>query len=142
MADCNTCKEKRRDFEPVPYVAHEKSMARADRRERRHIAVHIISLVLIAACVAFCFILNKNCLDKIEIINRECLEKIDKINKDWLDYIAQYDFEDYTETYQYSQNGKGVNIIGDNNGVDYNGTKTESNDENEETQTQGWKSER
>lgn len=127
MADCNTCKEKKRDFEPVPYIVHEATVARNDRRERRHIIVHIISLVLIAACVAFCFVVNQNCLEKIEIVNHECLEKIDKINKDWLDYIALYDFEDYS--YEYQQDGEGVNIIGDNNGVDYNGAKTESDKE-------------
>lgn len=37
----------------------------------------------------------------------------------WLYVFTQYDFE----TYEYSQDGRGINIIGDSNGVDYNGTE-------------------
>ena len=33
----------------------------------------------------------------------------------WLWYISQYDFE----SYEYSQDGQGINIIGDDNGVTY-----------------------
>ena len=33
----------------------------------------------------------------------------------WLYEFTQYDFE----TYEYSQDGRGINIIGDGNGVDY-----------------------
>ena len=43
-------------------------------------------------------------------------------NAIWVWYISQYDFENY----DYSQDGEGVNIIGDENGVDYNGSKVES----------------
>lgn len=42
-------------------------------------------------------------------------------------YLSQYDFS----SYEYSQEGEGVNIVGDRNGVDYNGT--ESNDSQEDT---------
>lgn len=43
-------------------------------------------------------------------------------NAVWLWYVSKYDFE----SYDYSQDGEGVNIIGDGNGVDYNGAKDES----------------
>ncbi len=40
----------------------------------------------------------------------------------WIWYISQYDFS----SYDYEQDGDGVHIIGDSNGVDYNGTETEN----------------
>lgn len=40
-------------------------------------------------------------------------------------YLNQYDFE------SYQQDGEGVNIIGDMNGVDYNGTKSPSTNQEE-----------
>lgn len=43
-------------------------------------------------------------------------------NIGWLIYILQYDFE----SYDYSQDGTGVNIIGDSNGVRYNGAEVEN----------------
>lgn len=42
----------------------------------------------------------------------------------WLRFLSQYDFE--TETYDYTQDGKGVNIIGDDNEVDQHGTETDN----------------
>lgn len=41
-------------------------------------------------------------------------------NLAWLWYIYQYDFE----SYEYTQDGEGVNVIGDNNEV-ANGTESE-----------------
>lgn len=43
----------------------------------------------------------------------------------WLYTFTQYDFE----TYDYTQDGRGINIIGDGNGVDY-GATTESTEGN------------
>lgn len=40
-------------------------------------------------------------------------------------YLNQYDFE------SYQQDGEGVNIIGDMNGVDYNGTKSPNTNQKE-----------
>lgn len=37
-------------------------------------------------------------------------------NAIWLHYIQQYDFQ----SYEYSQDGEGVNVLGDGNGVNYN----------------------
>lgn len=48
-------------------------------------------------------------------------------NVSWLLYINQYDFEDY----EYTQDGTGVNIIGDSNGVDYYGAEVDSPKENQ-----------
>ena len=45
----------------------------------------------------------------------------------WLAYINQYDFESYS--YEYQQDGRGLNIIGNGNGVNTNGTEIESNPE-------------
>jgi hypothetical protein len=42
-------------------------------------------------------------------------------NMAWLLYINQYDFIGY----EYSQDGEGVNIIGNENGVSYNGAEDE-----------------
>ena len=43
-------------------------------------------------------------------------------NAIWLWTFTQYDFE----TYEYSQDGRGINIIGDGNGVDYSTEDTSS----------------
>lgn len=47
-------------------------------------------------------------------------------NVSWLLYINQYNFEDY----EYTQDGTGVNIIGDSNGVDYYGTEADGQEKN------------
>ena len=49
-------------------------------------------------------------------------------NVTWLVYISQYDFE----SYDYAQDGTGVNIIGDRNGVSYNGTEVENKEKDVE----------
>jgi hypothetical protein len=41
-------------------------------------------------------------------------------------YLSQYDYT----TVDYEQDGTGVNIVGDSNGVDYNGTESENTQEN------------
>lgn len=45
----------------------------------------------------------------------------------WLAYINQYDFAEY----EYTQGGRGVNIIGNMNGVDFDGSEVTSEDTNE-----------
>ena len=44
--NCETCAEKRKQAEPVPYIAHEADMARNERTIRRLITTLIIVLVL------------------------------------------------------------------------------------------------
>jgi len=48
-------------------------------------------------------------------------------NVSWLLYINQYDFEDY----EYTQDGMGVNIIGNSNGVDYYEPEVDSKEKNQ-----------
>ena len=66
-------------------------------RQERHIKRLVCALIIaILACVA--------------------------ITGGFLLYLNQYDFE----SYEYQQDGEGVNIIGNLNGVDYNGAAGES----------------
>ena len=51
MADCNTCKEKKKSLEPVPYIVHESAMARQERNNKRLWIALIVSLCLWAATV-------------------------------------------------------------------------------------------
>lgn len=48
MADCNTCKEKKKSLEPVPYIVHEAAMARQERNNKR---LWIVVIILIAALI-------------------------------------------------------------------------------------------
>lgn len=41
-------------------------------------------------------------------------------NLAWLHFVGSYDYETYT----YTQDGQGVNVVGDGNGVDYGESKT------------------
>ena len=50
-------------------------------------------------------------------------------NAVWIWYINQYDFT----SYDYTQDGQGVNIIGDRNGVMQYGAETESENPDEES---------
>lgn len=58
-----------------------------------------------------------------------------KEQEKWLDYLEQYDFE----SYDYTQDGQGLNIIGNSNGVDYNVPAVEgtSSDQEEPRDSQG-----
>lgn len=53
-------------------------------------------------------------------------------HKYYLDYLSQYDFESESYAYEYSQDGKGLNIIGDSNEVTGYGTETTSEENNTE----------
>lgn len=46
--DCNSCKEKKKAAEPVPYIAHEGAMARQERANKR---LWIVVIILIAALI-------------------------------------------------------------------------------------------
>lgn len=48
MADCNTCKEKKKSLEPVPYIVHESAMARQERNNKR---LWIVVIILIAVLI-------------------------------------------------------------------------------------------
>lgn len=74
----------------VPYIVYESAMARSERHTRRLIVALVIAIVLIVAS-----------------------------NMAWLWAWMQYDYtSDEVETVTtYQQDGEGLNIIGNNNGV-------------------------
>lgn len=89
--NCETC-DKHKEVAPVPYIVHESAMARAERTNKRWAKVALAELVVILLIV-FAFL-----------------------------YVWQlYDYSSEESVYTYQQDGEGVNIIGDRNGVDYNG---------------------
>lgn len=45
--DCQTCKEKQKQAEPVPYIVHESAMARAERANKRLWIALILVIVLL-----------------------------------------------------------------------------------------------
>lgn len=47
MPDCEACKEKQRQAEPVPFIAHESAMARMERIIKRLWILLMIMLVLL-----------------------------------------------------------------------------------------------
>lgn len=49
--DCNSCKEKKKAAEPVPYIVHEGAMARQERTIKRLWIALIVSICLWAATV-------------------------------------------------------------------------------------------
>ena len=84
----------------VPYIVHEASQARAERQiKRQSVAIIIIAVTAIIAIFLTAFFIDKG----------------------WRDYFSECDIMNY----DYSQDGEGVNIVGDSNGVDYsNGAKS------------------
>ena len=94
MMDCSTCKEK---VDPVPFLAHESTIARLERTIKRLILTLVFVTVLWFSTIGM-FV--------------------------W--YLNQYDFESYT----YQQDGEGLNIIGDRNGVDFNVAESEGSPQN------------
>lgn len=88
----------------IPFIVHESEMTRNERDKKRLYAV------IICLCIALIMSIIIAFVDHIEINNR------------WLMFLEQYNFE----SYDYSQDGQGVNIIGNENGADYNGATTES----------------
>ena len=92
----------------VPYIVWENDSARWERNAKRKTAVIIILMLLWAATsIVLSFV-------------------IFKINEGWREFLAESDIETYT----YDQGGPGVNIIGDENGVDYNNGATPENKKN------------
>ena len=95
MTDCSTCKEHKVD--PVPFLAHESTVARMERTIKRLVLTLIFISALWFSTIGM-FV--------------------------W--YLNQYDFESYT----YQQDGEGLNIIGDRNGVDFNVPESNGSPEN------------
>lgn len=90
--------EEKNLLKDVPYIVHEKAMARNDRTVKRLVAALIVVAVLWFATIA-------------------------AVVWSVLWYLHQYDFESYSQEYSYAQDGEGVNIMGDYNGVDFDVAK-------------------
>ena len=87
--------ENKRD---LPYIYYESEAARWERDSKRKNRLIIFLLIFWFLSVAI--------LGVVLYLNE----------KGWKDFISEYDIETYT----YDQDGEGVNIVGDGNGVDYN----------------------
>lgn len=54
MPDCESCKEKQRLIEPIPFIAHESAMARMERTIKRlWILLMILVVLLVGSNVAW-----------------------------------------------------------------------------------------
>lgn len=84
----------------IPYIVHEAAQAKSERTIKR-LTIGIIVVSILSITIAF---LTGYFIDK-----------------GWRDYFSECDITNY----DLQQDGGGVNIVGDSNGVDYNGTKSE-----------------
>lgn len=114
---CENCKNDCKEPVTVPLYTVEGKDYRREKTFRGTVVVFCAALLIITLIIGVCGIM-------VYRINNECLEKIDGINKYWIDFLSQYDIENYS--YDYTQDGRGINIIGDNNGVTNNGTEADS----------------
>lgn len=114
--NCNHSGESK-EVATVPLYAVESQSFRRERTIRATVIVFCVALLVIVLLIGACGVM-------VYRINRECLEKIDGINRYWIDFLGQCDFENYS--YEYSQDGKGLNIIGDGNEVKNDGTTADS----------------
>ena len=135
--NCENCKaakaaatEKIDDHESpalVPLYAVEGDSFRKNKTVRMLAVMFVVSLIIIAVIVGFFGFMSYR-------MNRDYIEKVEAINQHWLDYLSEYDFS--SESYEYSQDGRGLNIMGDNNGVEIgeeidDGSEAENNSEAE-----------
>lgn len=125
--NCENCNHSTDRPDPafVPLVAVEGQSYRRERTLRGTVIVFCVALLVIALLVGvfgyFAYQLHVQSMEKVEAINRY-----------WIDFISQYEFEgDYTE---YSQDGKGLNIIGNGNGVTAYGPEAENISEDDATE--------
>lgn len=113
---CENCKKDCKPVEGVlqeapamvPLYAVESQGYRRERTLRGTVIVFCVALLVISILVGvfgyFAYQLHVQSMEKVEAINRY-----------WLDFLGECDIEgDYAE---YSQDGRGINIIGDGNGV-------------------------
>jgi hypothetical protein len=107
--------ETMKELQPVPFIAYEAVQIRGDVREQRlHSINRLLVILLVAFFVASCAVMY--------FIHKRDMQQIADNNKRWIAYMEQYDFADY----EYNQDGQGVNIMGDRNGVDYYVAEAES----------------
>lgn len=106
-----TEKEKNELQITIPYITHEAAMARAERTIKRlTIGIILITILSILAIWGATY----------------------TIDKGWRDYFSECDIS----SYDYSQDGGGVNIVGNSNGVDYNGAESKDQADNTEGQNE------
>lgn len=79
----------------VDYIVYEAEMSRAERHVKRWQIAFFAALAVAILGIAGMYLEHKRTLD----------------------YLAKYDFESTSYDYEYSQDGKGLNIIGDSNEV-------------------------
>lgn len=96
--DCNTCKEKKKSLEPVPYIVHESAMARQERNNKR---LWIVVIILIAALILS--------------------------NAAWIYYESQWEVVEQTEITQGNENGYN-NYIGDDGDIHNGETDDQENE--------------
>lgn len=92
----------------VPLFAVEGQSYRSNKTMRYMVTIFCVSLIIIAIIIGLCGMV-------VYRMNKDCLEKVDNINRYWIDYFSECDI--VGESYDYTQDGRGLNIIGDNNGV-------------------------
>ena len=90
----------------VDLVIFESVMVRHERQLRRMWAALIAMAVLVLAAIGALLLQHRY----------------------YLNYLSQYDFESTSYEYEYSQDGRGLNIIGDNNEVTSHGAEISNMD--------------
>lgn len=112
--NCENCNHftERPDPASVPLAAVEGQSYRRERTLRGAVIVFCVALLMISVLVGVFGLFAYR-------LNIQTLEKVEAINQHWLDYLSEYDFSG--EVYEYSQDGRGLNIMGDNNGVEVSG---------------------
>lgn len=87
--DCNTCKERQKQAEPIPFIAYESGMARMERTNKR---LWVVVIILIVALIAS--------------------------NAVWIYYESQFT-EEITETYTSESDDGGIAIVNRDGEVNY-----------------------
>lgn len=117
---CENCKKECKPVDGVlqeapamvPLYAVESQGYRRERTLRGTVIVFCVALLVISILVGvFGYFAYQ--------LHVQSMEKVEAINKYWLDYLSEYDFS--ADVYEYSQDGRGLNIMGDNNGVEVSG---------------------
>lgn len=98
--NCETCKERQKQTEPVPYIVHESAMARAERANRRLWIALILVIVLLVGS-----------------------------NIGWMVYENQF-VDETTTVEQEVDTGEGDAFVAGVGDVIYGESKAESNDHN------------
>ena len=69
--DCNSCKERQKQAEPIPFIAYESGMARMERTNKRLWVVVIILIVALIASNAGWIYYESSFIDESIIVEQE-----------------------------------------------------------------------